>query len=185
MYQVMLEAGSVAFLNDDTSQPTHVRSGRLALTFLSALPLRCPFTSPSFVTIMGSLFIWTLSLPPPPLPPRYSVRLADWAAFHRLSENLVALTHPRAFHHHEARIVWTLHRAVGSPIPRSRLPVYHHRGRWIYGARVRELNHRLMPPGNSTGASPLCNTANSSKLLFVTPPKRRTGSAMKNGWSGA
>ncbi|XP_050733136.1 uncharacterized protein LOC127006826 [Eriocheir sinensis] len=83
--ELLEEARGVALLND-TSQPTHIRGGRLDLSFIST-PLRPVASWSVHPTITSDHFGVTThlaldNLPQPQLPPpRYNIKRADWNAF--------------------------------------------------------------------------------------------------------
>lgn len=163
--ELLEEARGVALLND-TSQPTHIRGGRLDLSFIST-PLRPVASWSVHPTITSDHFGVTThlaldNLPQPQLPPpRYNIKRADWNAFTSALDRALA-TPPATTDLEvlESHVTHAFQQAASEAIPLTRLSGTFHKDHWIYGERVRELNHRL-------------NTARKTYRKRPTSPNRR------------
>ncbi|KAK3883968.1 hypothetical protein Pcinc_011731 [Petrolisthes cinctipes] len=133
----------------NTGEPTHICGGRLDLTFVSST-LRCNSKWNTHPTITSDHFAIFCQLdvtplpPPPPNPPRWNMRKANWAAFRQsLEKQLEGTTPPEDLDQHEEFLTNTFHAAADEAIPRSKPPKKQRKDHWFYDQRVRVLNNRL------------------------------------------
>jgi len=148
LFEAMEDSGGVSLLNDVTL-PTHIGHGRLDLSFVSDHLL--PFSSWALHPTLTSdhfgvlLHLCTATLPPPqPLPPRYNLRLADWANFHDVSEaTFVEVPAPDLLDDREAFVADSIIQAANVSIPLAKPHSKSHRDHWIYSSRLKEINHRV------------------------------------------
>ena len=136
-------------LINDLSVPTHIRGGRLDLTFVSSSllsrsqwALHPHLTSDHFAVTV----LLDTSIPsPPPLPPRFRMQDADWPHFRALTETSLRASELSLSLDEEAcYITSSILSAAQASIPLRKTTTHHRfRDHWIYGPRVREVNRRL------------------------------------------
>ena len=137
----------VSIMNN--GQATHIRGGRLDLTFIST-PLRHSSRWSVHPTLMSDHFATTTDieiplLPPiPPLPPRWNQELADWNVFQRelqqWAENYIM---PDDINRLEQDIVSAIHAAADKSMPKKSTGQYNFKDSWYYNQEVRMLKTRL------------------------------------------
>ncbi|MPC42308.1 RNA-directed DNA polymerase from mobile element jockey [Portunus trituberculatus] len=147
LYSSFNDSGEVILLND-TSVPTHLRQGRLDLTFVSshlaptpAWSLHPTLTSDHFAILIDV----DASLPPvPPLPLRFNMRCANWGQFTHAADSLLTEVN---FHipldEHALLLSSLILQAAHSAIPVAKVHSRTYKDAWIYGPKVKELNRRL------------------------------------------
>ena len=145
--QILNDFHNVTLLNN--GQPTHIRGGRLDLTFIST-PLR-PITEWNIhPTLMSDHFatkicIETPLLPPiPPPPPRWNQELADWNIFHReLQQWSANYVIPDDIDLFEQQLIAAIHAAADKAMPKKSTNSRNFKDSWYYCQEVRMLKTRL------------------------------------------
>ena len=145
--QMLEDFPEVALLNN--GQQTHIRGGRLDLTFLSThlriltkWEVHPTITSDHYATTVN---LDTPQLPPiPPPPPRWNQELADWNIFHRemqlWAENYNIPDNIDLF---EQELIKAIHAAADKAMPIKAQGNFIHKDSWYYCQEVRELKTRL------------------------------------------
>ena len=138
---------NIAIVNN--GQPTHIRGGRLDLTFITAT-LRTLVTWSIHPTLMSDHFatvteIEMPQLPPiPPPPPRWDLSTADWGIFQRellhWAENY---TLPDDINQLEQDLTNAFHRAADKAMRIKTPGNYTYKDSWYYCKEVRELKTTL------------------------------------------
>ena len=147
IYQSLNDFSRVSLLNN--GQSTHVRGGRLDLSFISTI-LR-PFstwqvhpelTSDHFAT-RTKVDIQTLPPLPPP-PPRWNQNLADWSIFQsELEKWAIEYDPPQNIDQLESDLQETIHAAANKAMPLKSTGNYTYKDSWYYCPEVRVLKTRL------------------------------------------
>ena len=145
--QLLEDFPNTALLNN--GQPTHIRGGRLDLSFIST-PIRALSEWNVHPTLMSDHFatkinIETPQLPPiPPPPPRWNQELADWNIFHRelqlWADNYII---PEDIDLFEQQLVTAIHAAADKAMPKKSVGNFNFKDSWYYCEEVRMLKTRL------------------------------------------
>ena len=145
--QVLDDFHNVSILNN--GQPTHVRGGRLDLSFIST-PLRTSTEWNVHPTLMSDHYATKMSieiplLPPiPPPPPRWNQELAEWNIFQRelqlWAENYVI---PDNIDQFEQQLIAAIHAAADKAMPKKSIGRHNFKDSWYYCEEVRMLKTRL------------------------------------------
>ncbi|KAK3860254.1 hypothetical protein Pcinc_033684 [Petrolisthes cinctipes] len=144
---VLESTSGVTLLN--TGEPTHVRGGRLDLTFVSSTlqhsakwNIHPTLTSDHFA-IYCQLDINPLP-PPSPNPPRWNMRKANWDTFRQsIEKQLKEIRPPDDLDKHEEFLTNIFHKAAKEAIPLTKPCKKQRKDHWFYNERVRVLNNRL------------------------------------------
>ena len=133
----------------NNGQPTHIRGGRLDLTFIST-PIRTLVKWDVHPTLMSDHFatvtdIETPQLPPiPPPPPRWNQELADWHIFKTEIEEWAANYEiPNDINIFEQQLIAAVHNAANKAMPKKSTGNHTFKDSWYYCQEVRELKTRL------------------------------------------
>ena len=145
--QVLDDFHNVSILNN--GQSTHIRGGRLDLTFIST-PLRDSTVWNVHPTLMSDHYATTISIETPPLPPipppppRWNQELADWNIFQRelqlWAENYVIPDNIDIF---EEQLTAAIHAAADKAMPKKSISRHNFKDSWYYCEEVRMLKTRL------------------------------------------
>ncbi|KAK3850142.1 hypothetical protein Pcinc_043131 [Petrolisthes cinctipes] len=144
---VLESTSGVTLLN--TGKPTHVRGGRLDLTFVSSTlqhsakwNIHPTLTSDHFA-IYCQLDINPLP-PPSPNPPRWNMRKANWDTFRQsIEKQLKEIRPPDDLDKHEEFLTNIFHKAANEAIPLTKPCKKQRKDHWFYNERVRVLKNRL------------------------------------------
>ena len=145
--QIITDFPNVALLNN--GQATHIRGGRLDLTFLTA-PLRSLTKWCIHPTLMSDHFatnteIATPQLPPiPPPPPRWNQDMANWEVFKAELERWAATyVIPDDINLFEQELIAAIHNAADKAMPKKATGNFTFKDSWYYSQEVRDLKTRL------------------------------------------
>ena len=145
--QLLDDFPNVTLLNN--GQQTHIRGGRLDLSFISTTlrnltdwnvhPL---LMSDHFATTTN---IATPQLPPiPPPPPRWNQELADWNIFHREMQHWAEnYTIPDDINLFEKQLIEAIQTAADKAMPKISNGPHNFKDSWYYCQEVRTLKTRL------------------------------------------
>lgn len=144
--QLLEDLPAVSLLN--TGEPTHIRGGRLDLTFTSdALAARAnwvvhPTLTSDHFAILTSLMV---DGPPIPLPlPRWDLKRADWPLFQKTVDNWWATYSPAEdLDARSAEFTGAITAAADKAIPKTKPGRVRHRKWWFYTEEVRRHNQRV------------------------------------------
>ena len=138
---------NISLINN--GQPTHIRGGRLDLTFITTT-LRSIVRWYVHPTLMSDHFatvtkIETPQLPPiPPPPPRWNQELADWSVFQREIEQWEANYEiPNNIDLFEQDVVSAIHNAADKSMPKKSTGNHTFKDSWYYNEEVRRLKTQL------------------------------------------
>ncbi|XP_068204678.1 uncharacterized protein [Palaemon carinicauda] len=142
------EFEGIALLN--TGQPTHLRGGRLDMTFvttairhLTKWQVHSTLISDHFATVTE---LEMQQLPPiPPPPPRWNQELADWVCFRlAIEEWVVSYIPPEDIDQLEKDLVDAFHNAANRVMPlKATGGNYTYKDSWYYCPEIRRLKTRL------------------------------------------
>ena len=147
IYQRLSDFNRVSLLNN--GQSTHVRGGRLDLSFISTIlrpfsiwQVHIELTSDHFVT-RTKIDIQTLPPIPPP-PPRWNQDLADWSIFQSELEKWAFEYDPsQNIDRMESDLHNAIHAAADKAMPLRSTGNYTYKDSWYYCPEVRLLKTRL------------------------------------------
>ena len=138
---------NISLINN--GQPTHIRGGRLDLTFITTT-LRSIVRWHIHPTLMSDHFatitkIETPQLPPvPPPPPRWNQELADWGVFQNEMEQWAAnYAIPNDIDLFEQDLVSAIHNAADKSMPKKSTGNHTYKDSWYYNQEVRRLKTQL------------------------------------------
>ena len=144
---LLLNDLNISLLNNGL--PTHIRGGRLDLTFITT-NLRSLVKWFVHPTLMSDHFatvseIETPQLPPiPPPPPRWNQELADWAIFQQEIENWAdSYIAPNDIDSYEQDLVTAIHNAADKAMPLKSTRNHSFKDSWYYNQEVRMLKTQL------------------------------------------
>ena len=144
---ILEEVPGIALLNN--GEQTHIRGGRLDLTFLTAnyrpyakWEIHPNLMSDHFATKTQLNLPQLPAIPPPP--PRWNQELADWNIFQKTLEDWSANYIPSEDTDQlEEDLIKALHQAADKSMPIKATGNYTYRDSWYYCQEVRNLKTRL------------------------------------------
>lgn len=188
LFEALDESEGLTLLND-LAQPTHEQLGRLDLSFASSTlspavhwSLHPSVTSDHFGILLE---ITATRPPPPPAPPRFNMRAADWPSFTAIAESLFTDSLPPAdLDTYAVSFSDLTLQAARQAIPLCKPHSRPYRDAWIYGPRVRELNHRVNAARKALRArpGPLTLAYLRSTVRHVTAEKQKLRAVAWEEW---
>ena len=145
--QLLQDYHNISLVNN--GEATHIRGGRLDLTFITTT-LRTQVKWSVHPTLMSDHFATVTNieiphLPPiPPPPPRWNQDLADWHIFkHEIEQWAINFVIPDNIDLLEEEVIKAFHRAADKAMPKKKTGNYTYKDSWYYNQEVRMLKTRL------------------------------------------